>query len=183
MLFINSMKLGTHNSLSYLPCQWYLIPFAWIGKCQSKTISEQYELGVRWFDIRVKYANGKPVSGHGLLTYDVNIPVVLNFLNNRKDCIVRLFLENTKRNPTKDFDRFTADIKNWKRSFPGIRFVEGGCRYQYRQFIDDNISVRHCYWQKGMGLPIPRLWAKKHNYQLHHGDSEIEFSVYDFIQY
>lgn len=176
--------LGTHNSLSYLPCQWYLRPFAWVGKCQSLTLEKQYAKGIRWFDIRVKYVDGEPLSGHGLLTYNVSIPAVLNYLNRKKDCIVRLYLENSKRNPTKFFKRFAADIANWQAAYSDIRFVEGGCRFQYRQFIEDNVFARHCYWSKGDTLiPYPRGWAEENNHRFHGGDNEDIFSVYDFIEY
>lgn len=176
--------LGTHNSLSYLPCQWYLRPFAWIGRCQSVSLAEQYKKGVRWFDIRIKYVDGNVVSGHGLLTYDISIPVVLNYLNNCCDCIVRLFLENAKHNPTKYFDRFTSDIANWQRSFPNIRFVEGGCRYAYRQFVQDKVPTRCCYWSKGDTLiPYPKCYAIRNNPVSHLYDSEQEYTIYDFIEY
>lgn len=46
--------LGSHNSLSYLPIKgWKKILKPWI-KCQDKTIEEQYNSGVRYFDIRVR---------------------------------------------------------------------------------------------------------------------------------
>jgi hypothetical protein len=50
--------LGSHNSMSYLPPSnlWGKITKRW-GKCQDKTIHEQYEAGVRYFDIRVKLVN------------------------------------------------------------------------------------------------------------------------------
>lgn len=176
--------LGTHNSLSYLPCQWYLRPLAWIGRCQNLTIDKQYDKGVRWFDVRIKYIDGEALSGHGLLTYDISIPVVLGYLNNNKDCIVRLFLENSKRNPAKDFERFAADIENWQKAFPDIRFVEGGCRYAYRRFISDDVPVQHRYWSKGKTLiPYPEGYAKKNNPASHMQDNEHEYTIYDFIEY
>lgn len=46
--------LGSHNSLSYLPIKgWRKILSLWT-KCQSKTIEEQYNSGVRYFDLRVR---------------------------------------------------------------------------------------------------------------------------------
>lgn len=176
------IKLGTHNSLSYLPCQWYLRLFSWIGKCQSLNIEEQYKKGVRFFDIRIKYVNGKTMSGHGLLTYKVDIENILEWLNSKYDCTVRLFLENNKKNPTKDFNRFENDIKNWISKYKNIVFTEGGCRYNYKRFINDKLKFDECYWKFGYTLiPYPKYWAKHNNYRLHHGDNEIKFRVYDFI--
>lgn len=46
--------IGSHNSLSYLPPRnlWGKITKLW-GKCQDKTLVEQYNAGVRYFDIRL----------------------------------------------------------------------------------------------------------------------------------
>ena len=61
------MKIGTHNSgtgerpldlLSYIG-----IPFA---RCQSKTITQQYRAGARYFDLRVKWYCGEFHIAHGL---------------------------------------------------------------------------------------------------------------------
>lgn len=177
--------LGTHNSLSYFPCQWYLRPFAWIGKCQSLNLAEQYQKGVRYFDVRVKYVNDKAVSGHGLLTYAINIEIPLMFLNNRKEqCIVRLFLENSYFNPTKHFERFAKDIKVWKDKYKNIRFIEGGCRFVYKQFIEDKVPANHYYWSKGDTLiPYPRWYAKRNNAKYHVKDNKKEYNIYDFIEF
>ena len=46
------MKLASHNTLSYLsPRKFYLKPFKFIARCQSKTIEEQYSnYDIRFFD-------------------------------------------------------------------------------------------------------------------------------------
>lgn len=181
-------KLGTHNSLSYLKPQWWLIPFNWIGKCQNLTLSEQYKKGVRYFDIRVKYINDEAKSGHGLLTYDIRIEEVLNFINNLEEkCNVRIFLENSKSDPTKYFNRFERDIKIWIDKFKNIKFLEGGCRYSYRRLIEedpkDKIEFRDCYWKKGYTLlPYPKGYAKDNNKINHIDDNDKIFSIYDFIE-
>lgn len=179
-------KLGTHNSLSYLPCQWWLRPFRWMGRCQRLTISEQYDKGVRRFDIRVKY-NDMCVakSGHGLMTYNVLIKDVLALLDEKKDVTVRLFLENSRFNPEKFFIQFRHDINRWKKEFTNIRFVEGGCRYNYTRFIEDIEPVRIChaeYWKKKFCIPYPLCWARRNNYRLHRGDDDTVCSVYDFVE-
>lgn len=48
--------LGSHNSMSYLPIVnwWQRWQKRWCC-CQSKTIEEQYALGVRFFDIRLRF--------------------------------------------------------------------------------------------------------------------------------
>lgn len=179
-------KIGTHNSLSYLPCQWYLRPFSWIGKCQSKTIEEQYNDGVRYFDIRVKFnKNKKPISGHGILTYNIDIEEVLKLLNDKKDdtIIVRLFLENNKKKPRELDELFSKYIEKWMLEYKYLYFVEGGCRYEYKAFINRNIKYEVCYaeyWKKKFCIPFPRLWAKMHNKKNHLTDNDKIFNVYDF---
>lgn len=66
------MIKGTHNTMSYLPVrQWWLRPFRRFGKCQDKDIFQQWESGVRYFDLRVRFnADGQAVFAHGLLDYE-----------------------------------------------------------------------------------------------------------------
>lgn len=49
------MIIGSHNSMTYLNPKyiwgWVMIPFA---RCQSKSWMEQYNAGIRCFDLRVK---------------------------------------------------------------------------------------------------------------------------------
>lgn len=51
--------IGSHNTFSYLPPKnfWGKITRLW-NKCQDKTIQEQYDAGVRYFDIRIKLIDG-----------------------------------------------------------------------------------------------------------------------------
>ncbi len=51
--------LGSHNSMTYLPLTgWSRILRPWV-RCQSLTLMEQYNAGVRYFDIRIRLVNGK----------------------------------------------------------------------------------------------------------------------------
>lgn len=46
--------LGSHNSMTYLPLMgWGRVLRPWV-RCQSLTLTEQYERGVRYFDIRIR---------------------------------------------------------------------------------------------------------------------------------
>ena len=47
--------IGSHNSFTHLASDSSLNnKFTWLWRCQDKTVVEQYEAGVRFFDIRVK---------------------------------------------------------------------------------------------------------------------------------
>lgn len=69
--------IGSHNSMSYLPVrQWYLKPFGWMARCQSKDIDDQFSLcDVRLFDLRIRFdKKGNLVFAHGPVEFkgDVN---------------------------------------------------------------------------------------------------------------
>ncbi len=51
--------LGSHNSMTYLPLTgWSRLLRPWV-RCQSLTLMEQYNAGVRYFDIRIRLVDGK----------------------------------------------------------------------------------------------------------------------------
>lgn len=185
-------KLGTHNSLSYLrPRQWWLRPFNWIARCQSMTIKEQWDYGVRYFDIRVKYdKNGVAKSGHGLMSYDVLPWDILGLVDryameSKEQAVVRLFHENSKRKPREHRGEFAAFCQKAISEFTHIHFVEGGSRYDYVRVIQGNVPTRVCYaeyFRQKLCMPFPERWAKKNNQTLHRGDNADEWSVYDFVE-
>lgn len=92
------MKLGTHNSMSYLPLQkWYMKPFNFIAKCQKLDIKEQYEHSTRLFDIRINFGKYDiPEFRHGIIAYQGNVDSVFEYLNslNDKGIYIRLILED-----------------------------------------------------------------------------------------
>lgn len=100
------MKLASHNTVTYLPIkQWYLRPFTFMARCQSRSHIEQYKRGARFFDIRVRFdKNGKPYCAHGLAAYDINPFRIIIKLEKRayideEKIYIRLLLESTsKRN-------------------------------------------------------------------------------------
>lgn len=64
------MILGSHNTMTYLKPQWYLRPFAWIGRCQCLDVEQQFNEGARWFDLRIAFDNkGFPFFAHGFMSY------------------------------------------------------------------------------------------------------------------
>lgn len=187
-----NIKTGTHNSLSYYkPMQWWLRPFAWMARCQDLSIREQWNIGVRYFDIRVKYdRGGVPKSGHGLMTYNVlpwDILGLIDFYASRdkETAVVRLFHENRRRKPQAHRAEFYEFCEAAIRQFSNITFVEGGCRYDYKRMISDSVPVRICYaeyFKQRFCIPWPKRWAKKNNHRLHRGDYVNEYSIYDFVE-
>ena len=176
-----TMRLATHNSLSYICPQWYLRPFAWVGRCQNLTLQEQLNYGVRYFDIRIKFLkNGRAVSGHGLLTYNVDIATVLYLLDLKKDCTVRLTLENTKND---GINRFRDFCKEAVKEFTDVHFVGGCVKGTWENIVDLGWSlIKEEYWTFSWKHPIPYpyMYAKANN----HGYVSVgsnNFLMLDFI--
>lgn len=177
------MILATHNSLTYLKPQWWLRPFAWIGRCQSKTIGEQLELGVRYFDIRIKCKKGLPKSGHGLFTYDINVIHILREINTVNNCIVRITLEQ-KHASKLSKELFYAYCTMMEESFKNITFTGGFQKgtwiqlYSFSSHPEINLSEK--YWTWGHGFPYPKFWAKKNNQK--YKKKGADYLMLDFIE-
>lgn len=124
------MVLSSHNSMTYLkPAKWYLYPFRFIAKCQSKTIQEQYEAGARVFDLRIVIPTGylgyydTPVFAHGLMTYkSPDINEVLAWLNSRDEKVyARILLERPDESVHNEFDRLLTE---YEEKYPNIGFYQ-----------------------------------------------------------
>ena len=66
------------------------------SKCQSKSIEEQYNVGVRYFDIRVcigKHDNMPNCYAHGLIKYDIKHQPILQGTLLRDGVVGRIILE------------------------------------------------------------------------------------------
>lgn len=134
------MKIASHNTMSYLPVkQWWLKPFAWMARCQSKDILKQHNAGCEIFDLRIKPVNKngrlKWVFGHGLITYKhAHIREFLEALNRHAFCngydergfylYTRIILECSKRHYVAElfFKDLCAKIES---EYPYIKWCGG----------------------------------------------------------
>lgn len=128
------MKLGTHNSMSYLPPKkWYLTPFKFMAKCQSLSIEEQYKRGARMFDIRVAFNKYRQIEiKHGLMAFKGNIYQILEYLNSLKGSIyIRLILESNKPDDiqTSLFMNFCVEAEHM---FPKLKFFAGNRKCDWK---------------------------------------------------
>lgn len=184
------MKLGTHNSMSYLPPKkWYLYPFRFMARCQSKNIEEQYNLGARMFDIRIKFdKHSIPEFRHGSMAFKGDIFTVLYFLNAKKDTYVRLILETKKQNKTQE-DKFIKFCTMVEVFFPHITFFCGRRKYDWKQLYkfktNDIAIVQKVSSMTGTVLDdwCPWFYAKFNNKKNCKYYSSAEWLVLDFIQY
>ena len=94
--------IGSHNSFTYLPGQNVAVnAVSAFWRCQSHTIKEQYDAGVRVFDVRVVLEKSKGVNwwrvSHGLAKVDqkfISLRSILSYFNDQYPCsLVRIMLE------------------------------------------------------------------------------------------
>ena len=110
-------KLGTHNSMTYMKPRTTQMLAMWpFAKCQSMTYTEQYDFGVRFFDLRIRFIDGKPYFAHGEVEFtEVDAYTVLDYLNQKGDCAVNLVLETLPRSvkPSMKLSRLCVR-RQWK---------------------------------------------------------------------
>lgn len=125
-------KLGTHNSMTYMkPCGGVKMMAMWpFAKCQGMTYTQQYDFGVRFFDLRIRFIDGKPCFAHGEVEFcEVDAYTVLDFLNRKGGCIVNLVLENTDKIGTSQHEPFKALAKDCEQKYPNVEFCGGWTKY------------------------------------------------------
>lgn len=137
---LNNM-LGSHNSLSFAtPKKWWGKLFRFVGKCQSKDIKEQYELGVRYFDIRIKFDGDNAVSAHGPIVFNCDIyeqlvkllTVCMYTTKEENPVYIRVILEYNKRQKNQDeLDIMFKQVCQFLKNRFGYRFIFVGGRRKY----------------------------------------------------
>lgn len=79
------MILGSHNSgTGEKPDNFFAMFFPFVAKCQKKTLLEQYNSGVRLFDMRVREHNGRYTIYHGLARYKMTLSLFLMELDRQR---------------------------------------------------------------------------------------------------
>lgn len=131
------MILGSHNSWSFRwPKKFWQKLLFFTAKCQNKTIQEQYALGVRCFDLRVRFdKNNKPHIVHNSFDYGLLSSVFedLKWLDERKDVCIRLLHDVRKK---KDYTpnnvtQFRALCDAIQVDFPHLKFWCGRNLYNW----------------------------------------------------
>lgn len=131
------MKIGTHNSMSYLPPKkWYMYPFRFVAKCQETPIEKQILLGARMVDLRVAFnKEGVLEFRHGSMAYKGNVTEVLDYLNTlSKTIYVRLILENTKltKNKEKQEEYFKRFCFFCETNYKKLKFFCGRRKFDWK---------------------------------------------------
>lgn len=186
------MILGSHNSWSYLPVlKWWMRPLAFTARCQNIDIRKQYELGVRCFDLRVRF-NGQGVGtvAHSIVEYYIkNLLEDLEFLDINNDCFVRVINEvRVEKDYTKksveDFVEFCAYIS---AMYPNIRFWCGRNLYNWQKDYDfgDDPTCEEKYGSvsnhKWLYAWWPWLYARLRNRKIREQGTDKNILLMDYI--
>ena len=183
--------IASHDSFTYLKPKnplFNLISIFW--KCQKLDITEQYNLGVRIFDVRVyRYKNQWGVA-HGMVHFDFYFKSLLTlceyFIKNYPDSYIRIYLEDNVNNKNENIKEiFLKETEYVKSIFKDIIWEIGThfpwiTYYRNDKLPCDNIKEYYCHlfnWNtdKGFWYNIKHfdwsswclpLFAKKHNPQL-----------------
>ena len=185
------MILGSHNSWSFRkPKKWWQRPFAFIGRCQRKNIRQQYEAGVRCFDLRIRPEYDAHAVAHGIFEYCELFDVLgdLAFLN-EKQAYVRVIHEARKEKEYNDIsiNLFRLDCMDLERYFPEIKFWCGrnlfnwdvDYKFKYNPSCEENYSsvrkprVIDDWW--------PWLYAKTHNRKILKKGTDKDILLIDFV--
>lgn len=195
------MKLGTHNSATGNGLVWWQKPLGFLihpfSTCQSRTIRQQLEDGVKVFNLQIAYVNGKWRFTHGLAIYNGSVTETIRLLRlystNEEPIYFQLYLD--KMLGSKSTDKFIKFVDYINNKFCDDRLVmlkawiEGTTNYPYKS--DKNIYMSEHYWTmswaKHFGyklidkLPFPKYHANKYN-ATYKNSSNKDYLMLDYYQ-
>lgn len=186
-------KLASHNSLTYLPPKkWYLYPFRFIARCQSKSLEEQYKLGIRFFDFRISFDRNFNVEiRHGSMAYKGDVETFLDFLNKKRNCYVRLVLE--RKLDEEDIQLFQHYCDTLVKKYPRVKFCGGIDKeswkviyeFKYNPTYEDKYSSNNTLGTPCTGTYLddwwPWIYAKCNNKRNIKEGTDKEFLMIDFV--
>lgn len=178
------MILGTHNSATGGRLVWWLRPLAWIinptSKCQSKTIKEQLEDGVKLFNLQVAYDGKRWRFSHGLALYKEDVWETIAMMRAcataKEPIYFQLYLDKSfwYKQDELAFAKLVTDIKG-KFCAPYFvmlsAWVEGTNKYPHKS--ESKLKWQERYWSMTWArinaaswidkLPLPKRHAKRWN--------------------
>lgn len=131
------MILGSHNSWTFVkPLKWWMRILNFTAKCQDKNIIEQYEAGVRCFDLRLLPSTDSFYNEltHNRIRYKYRHYKLyddLHYLNDKKDCYIRILFDARNKEQSTDYgkDKFTLYCRCLEANFTDIKFFGGNSLY------------------------------------------------------
>lgn len=165
--------LGSHNTLTYNKIRgWRKLLTPW-SKCQEVDYKKQYELGVRYFDIRIKFINNLPVAVHNKNVYKfghTELDEMFSWMNEKGDCYFRIVLDirKTPKDADEQGDLFEKYIANIEGKYPNINIDEALIAWDYthtrldreHKYIYEKHASVTSNWE---AIKTPKHYAKQHN--------------------
>lgn len=161
--------IGAHNALSgYKPLKWWMRPFSFLYKCQTKTITRLIDDGVTFFDIRVSFNGNKAIGSHGLAKFDAEATSYINLICfNVEEPVIRIILENGNEEDKVKFKEWAHLLQIYQ---PNAKFIGGNYKPTWERLVEftnddvhDNIIQYVGSMQTWWGKIFPRLYAKLNN--------------------
>lgn len=161
--------IGSHNSFSFLPTKklWHILLNPWT-KCQSKDIAQQYDTGVRFFDVRVRFDNKYNVQlCHNKVTYrnsEYHLHAWLAWLDTKPGKVaIRIILDIRKKPKDYYMQLFHFDqlCHNLEVIYPTLVFRQRIVFWDWSDYINDKeLKLNHCYGsvQKSPWNILPVKW-------------------------
>lgn len=188
------MILGSHNSWSYLPPKkWWMKPFRFVAQCQDYDIKNQYNHGVKCFDLRLQYDGDNLRVVHGFMIYKISIKELLEdlkWLNDKGDVYVRVLHDaRTKElHNTKAIQHFKEQCAKFVELFPNIKFWCGENLYDNTTDYEFENHPTCTERYSSVVLPkiddiYPRCYAKKNNKAIYKQGTEDDILLIDFVNY
>ena len=194
--------LGTHNTMTYLkPHKWWMKLINFTAKCQDINIEKQFELGVRFFDMRVRLVGDKLTLAHGIVEYNVDpliMATTLIILANvypEEQIYCRVMSEDnfmSKKQRIKQdlaFISYCDDLKERIKDMPKNLHFVGGCRKTdwvcIAPFEERQPSMEGCHASVGknlIGYIWPWFYSKLHNKAAHKCGTEKDVFMLDFVE-
>lgn len=183
--------VGSHNSLTYMSTKnVFMGLFKFFYRCQTKTLEQQLQYGIRCFDVRVKLDNDwNWCFAHGIVKFKTNVYQIFDILNSNK-CHVRLIFEEKEGKGYHNL-AFVQLCSELEKKYPNIKFFEGRIKSSWKKlytFKYENINQTTDQFvgsmqSKIIGKISPRLWDwfnHKKSRQLA-DESKADIILLDFI--
>lgn len=142
---MENLIIGSHNSFTYAPAKSLLMKLIrFTACCQDLNIEQQWNSGVRLFDIRLWFSpNGDYNVWHGIIKFDIDVDEIFRKLEEygKKDNVFcRVWLEETNYRKSEKIENWFIDLcDDIEKKYPHVRFFDG-CRkfdgksiYSFRQ--------------------------------------------------
>ena len=177
-------KIGTHNAATGelgSMFSFLITPFAC---CQSKTLVEQYQSGVRLFDIRLKRHKNTLYCYHGIWRSADNTQDLLRPLLKILNDTTYFELTYEGSNPSKEDISIIKELAEWIKSMSPNAIVtrinrktpwEAIETYHPLPYDGDGVGFLGIHGWRCL-LPIPWIWSKLHKPKF----SEEKFTYTDF---